>query len=62
MVNGIRASILNGLNKGHALKLRVGSRVQQETPEEGQETYWPKCCFVTSVWFDFMAYQPLWVI
>ena len=22
----------------------MGSQVQHETPEEGQRTYWPKCC------------------
>ena len=44
MVNGIRASDPRGLNKIHSLKFRVGSRVQQETPEEGQRTQGSKCC------------------
>ena len=35
MVNGIRTSNPRGLNKGHGLKFRVGSQVQQ-TPEESR--------------------------
>ena len=44
MVNGIRASDSPGFNKGHGLKFCEGSRVRQETGEEGQRTYRPKCC------------------
>ena len=44
MVNGIRASDPHGLNKGCGLKFCVGSRVWQETPEEGQMTYRLKRC------------------
>ncbi len=44
MVNGIRASDPRGLNKGHGLKFHVGSRVRQETPEEGQRMHRPKRC------------------
>ena len=33
-----------GLNKGHGSKFRVGSRVQQETLEEGRRIYRPKRC------------------
>ena len=44
MVNGIRASDPHGLNKGCGLKFLVGSRVQQEIPEEGQRTHQLKCC------------------
>ena len=44
MVNGIRESNPHELNKGHGLKFHVGSRVQQETPEEGRRTLWPKHC------------------
>ena len=43
MVNGIRASDSCRFNKGHSLKFREGSWVQQ-TPEEGRKTYRPKCC------------------
>ena len=43
MANGIRTGNPCGFNKGHSLKFRVGSRVQQ-TPEEGWRTYRPKCC------------------
>ena len=39
MVNGIRASDLRGLNKRRGSRFHVGSRVRQETPEEGQRTY-----------------------
>ena len=39
MVNRIKASNPGGLNKGCGLKVCVGSRVRQETPEEGQGTY-----------------------
>ena len=42
MVNPIRASDLRGLNKGRGSKFRVGSRVRQETPEEGRRTHRPK--------------------
>ena len=38
MVNGIRASDPRGLNKERGSKFRVGYRVRQETPEEGQTT------------------------
>ena len=44
MVNRIRASDHRGLNKGHGSKFHVGSRVQQETPEEGRWTHQPKRC------------------
>ena len=45
MVNGVRTSELHGLNKkGHGSKFRIGSRVWQETPEEGQRTYQTKRC------------------
>ena len=44
MVNGIRASDICGLNKGCSLKLRVGSRFRQETPEEDRWTNRPKRC------------------
>ena len=43
MANGIRTDDPLGFNKGHSLKFREGSRVQQ-TPEEGQSTYLPKHC------------------
>ena len=43
MANRIGKGDPRGFNKGHNLKFRVGSRVQQ-TPEEGQRTYQPKCC------------------
>ena len=39
MVNGIGASDPRGLNKRRCSKLRVVSRVRQETPEEDQRTY-----------------------
>ena len=44
MVNRNRAIYTGGLNKGFGSKFRVGSQVQQETPEEGQRTYRPKHC------------------
>ena len=44
MVNGIRASDPRGLNKGRGLKFYVGSRVRQETIEEGQRTSRLKRC------------------
>ena len=44
MVNGIRSSHPRRLNKGRGSKFRVGTRVRQETPEEGRRTYRPKCC------------------
>ena len=44
MVNRIRASDYHGLNKGCGSKFHVGSRVWQETPEEGQWTYRLKGC------------------
>ena len=44
MVNGIRASDLRGLNKGHGSKFHVDSQVWKETPEEGQRKYQLKCC------------------
>ena len=43
MATGIRTGDLRGFNKGHSLKFRVGSRVQQ-TPEEGRRTYQLKSC------------------
>ena len=43
MVNGIWASDPHWLNKGCGSKFHVGSWVQQETPEEGQRKYQPKC-------------------
>ena len=42
MTKGIRVSDLSRLNKGCGLKFGVGSWVQQETPEEGWRTHWPK--------------------
>ena len=44
MVNGIRASDSRGLNKGRGSKFRVGSRVQEEIPEESRGKYGPKRC------------------
>ena len=44
IVNGIGANDPCGLNKGCGLKFPISSRVQQETPEEGQRTYQPKHC------------------
>ena len=44
MVNGIRTVDPRGLNKGRGSKFRVGSRVQQKTPEDGRRTYRPKRC------------------
>ena len=44
MVNRIPASNFRWLSKGRGLKFCVGSRVQQETPEEGWRTYQLKCC------------------
>ena len=35
MVNGIRTSNPNGLDKGHGLKFHGGPQVWQETPKEG---------------------------
>ena len=46
MANGIRTGDPHGFNKGHSSKFCVGSWVWQ-TPEEGQRTYWPKCCEIT---------------
>ena len=43
MANGIRTGDPCGFNKGHSLKFREGSRVQQ-TPEEGWWTYRLKRC------------------
>ena len=43
MANGIRTGDPCRFNKGCSLKFRVGSRVQQ-TPEEGQRSYWLKRC------------------
>ena len=34
----------HGLNKGRGSKIRAGSWVRQETPEDGQEAYRPKRC------------------
>ena len=44
MINGIRASELRWLNKGDGSKFRVGSWVQQETPEEGRGRYRSNRC------------------
>ena len=44
MVNGIRENDPWGLNKGHDLKFCVGSRVQQETSEEGRRIFQLKHC------------------
>ena len=44
MVNVIRPSNSPGLNKGRGSKFCVGSRVRQETLEEGRRTYQPKRC------------------
>ena len=41
MANRIRTGDPHGINKGRSF-VKV-PRVQQ-TPEEGQRTYWPKCC------------------
>ena len=41
MVNGIRTSDPDGLNKGRGSKFCVGSQLRQ-TPEEGRRTYRPK--------------------
>ena len=43
MAYKIRTGDPHGFNKGCGSKFRVGSRVQQ-TPEESQRTYQPKCC------------------
>ena len=43
MANGIRTGNPRGLNKGHSLEFREGSRVQK-TPEEGRRTYRLKRC------------------
>ena len=44
MINGIRTSDPHGLNKGRGSKFRVGSRIRQETTEEGRRTYRQKRC------------------
>ena len=44
MINRIRTSDSQGLNKGHGSKFCVGSWVCQETPEKGRMTHWPKRC------------------
>ena len=44
MVNGIRISDPQGINNGRGSKFCVGSRVPQETPEEGRRTYRSKRC------------------
>ena len=44
MVNRIRASDTQELNKWRGSKFHVVSRVRQETLEEGQRTHWPKRC------------------
>ena len=43
MVNRIETVYLRGLNKGLNLRFFICSQDQQETPEEGQRAYWPKC-------------------
>ena len=42
MVNVIKSRDPRRLNKGHCSNFREGSRVRQETPEEGKWTYKPK--------------------
>ena len=44
MINRIRANYPYDLNKGCSSKFCVGSRVRQETPEEGQRKFWTKRC------------------
>ena len=44
MVDGIRASGTQGLNKRRGPKFHVGSLVPQETPEEGRRIHKPKRC------------------
>ena len=44
MANRIRTGDSRGFNKGHSLKIRVGSPRVQQTPDEGRRTYRPKCC------------------
>ena len=44
MANEIRASDPRGLNKGPGLKFHVGTRVQQETPEDDRRIHQPKRC------------------
>ena len=43
MANGIRTGDPCRFNKGRNSKFCEGCRVRQ-TPEEGQRTYWLKCC------------------
>ena len=44
MVNEIKASDSHGLNEGRSSKFCVGSRIRQETPEEGRRTHRLKHC------------------
>ena len=44
MVYRIRESDRRRLNKGRGSRFSVGSRVRQETPEEGRKTRRPKHC------------------
>ncbi len=44
MLNGIGANDPHGLNKERGSKFCAGSRVQQETPEEGRTTHQSKRC------------------
>ena len=44
LVNETRTIYPHGLNEGFSSKFCVGSRVQQETPEEGQKKHQPKHC------------------
>ena len=44
MVMRIRASEPSGLNKGSGLKFLVGSRTQQETPQEGWRIHQSEHC------------------
>ena len=46
-VNGIRASDPHVLNTGHGLMFCLGSRVQEETPEEGWRIDRPKHVNIT---------------
>ena len=42
MVIGVEAGFPLELNKGPSSKFRLGSKVRQETPEEGWRTHQPK--------------------
>ena len=45
MVNRIGTVYTCGSNKEFSLRFSGDSRVQHETPEEVQRTYWLKCCY-----------------